>query len=135
VAAAVAEPALAEADAQPLDDDGGGDAELLPGGADAFGPEGEAVGADPVPVAVEVVDALVFGAGFAEDGVGLVRLPDGQEAGEVGCDGLRRWRDLLRRAVRRPAARLRPFCGCGTAALSWQPVLVHQTPGVGEPVP
>ena len=61
MAAAVAEPALAEADAEPFDSNGGGDAELLPGGADAFGAEGEAVGPDAVAVAVEVVDAFVFG--------------------------------------------------------------------------
>ena len=32
--------------------------------ADTFGAQGEAVRADAVAVAVEIVDALVFGAGF-----------------------------------------------------------------------
>ena len=53
---------------------------MLPGGADALWAEFEAVRADAVAVTVVVVDALVFGVGFSEDGVVLVRLPDRQEA-------------------------------------------------------
>ena len=48
-----------------------------------LGPQCEAVGADAVAVAIEVVDAFVFRAGLAEDGVGRVGLPEGKQAGEV----------------------------------------------------
>lgn len=69
VASAAANPALAEADAEPFDGDRGGGAELLPGGADPLG-QAKAVGADAVTVAVEVVDALVFGVCLGEDRIG-----------------------------------------------------------------
>jgi hypothetical protein len=83
VASAAAEPALAEADAEPFDGDRGGGAELLPASADTLGAQAHTVRADAVAVAVEVVDALVLGVCLAEDRVGLVCLPQWSQASEV----------------------------------------------------